>query len=310
MAIYQHKQDLNGQPIKEWSTKKGGYSTEFSAYRLRLSYEEADSGERWVDRFAAFLDAAETDKVTGLVVGAWSDIFDNTDEVDTIVQALVVARERLTNLNAIFFGDVIMEECEISWMQMGDMSALFNAYPALTYFGVRGANGLSLGSLRHEKLQTLVVESGGLDVQMVREVTSAQLPALEHLELWLGDDNYGANAEVDDLQPLFSGDLFPHLKYLGLRDSYIADDIAVAIAHAPIVKQLDVLDLSLGTLGDKGAAALLESPAVAQLKKLDLHYHYCSEEMMERLQALGIEVDLSDAEGDEDEDDRYVAVGE
>lgn len=310
MAIYQLKTDLNGEFLRTWSPKQVGYSPDCSAYRLRLSYEEADAGERWVDRFASFLDDAETDKVTGLVVGAWSDIFDSTDEVDNIVQALVVARERLTNLNAIFFGDVVAEECEISWMQLGDLSPLFNAYPNLTYFGVRGANGLSLGSLRHEKLQTLVVESGGLEAQVVREVMGAHLPALEHLELWLGDDNYGATAEVDDLKPLFTGDLFPQLKYLGLRDSYIADDIAVAIAHTPVVKQIESLDLSLGTLGDRGAAALLESPAVAQLKRLDLHYHFCSEEMMERLQALGIEVNLSEPQGDEDEDDRYVAVGE
>ncbi|MEM8531890.1 MAG: STM4015 family protein [Chloroflexota bacterium] len=348
-----HKQDLNGQPIKEWCLEDGGCSPEFSVYRLRLSYEEADVGERWVDRFAAFLEAAETEKVTGLVVGAWSDAFDDTDEVDTIVQALVVARERLPNLEAIFFGDIISVQSEMPWIALTDLSPLLHAYPNLTYFGVRGTNGLSLGSLCHEKLQTLVVESGGLDVQVIREVTSAQLPALEHLELWLGDSEWGAsltindliesagldaqvvhegegahlsaledmelwlddaewgaNFTIDDLKPVFTGEVFPRLKYLGLRNSDITDDIAVAIAQAPIIEQLDVLDLSLGTLGDKGAAALLASPVVAQLQKLDLHHHFCTEEMMERLQMLGIKVDLSNAKGFKDADDRFVAVGE
>ena len=299
-----HKRELNGQPIKEW---RGRYARARSTYRLRLPYEAYPS--EWVDRFASFLNAVETDKVTGLVVGAWSNNFDSSEEVDAIVEALVAARARLTHLNAIFFGDIISAECEIASIQSGDLSPLLTAYPELTYFGVRGTNGLSLGSLCHEKLQTLVVESGGLNRQWLREVTNAHLPALEHLELWLGDDEHTVTVEADDLGPLFVGNLFPRLKYLGLRGSHIADDIALAIAHAPIVKGLKVLDLSLGTLGDRGAVALLESPAVAQLKKLDLHYHYCSEEMMERFQALGIEVDTSFRRYEEN-NDRYVAIGE
>ncbi|HND20468.1 MAG TPA: molybdenum metabolism regulator, partial [Acidobacteriota bacterium] len=62
--------------------------------------------------------------------------------------------------------------------------------------------------------------------------------------------------------------------------------------------------------GDEGAEALLKSPATAKLRFLDLHHHYCSDEMMEKLKALGIKVDLSDAQGECDQDDRYVEVGE
>jgi hypothetical protein len=82
------------------------------------------------------------------------------------------------------------------------------------------------------------------------------------------------------------------------------------VATAPVLDHVRVLDLSLGTLGDVGAAALLASPAVARLQKLDIHHHYCSDEMVARLQGLGIEVDASEQEREEDEDDRYVAVGE
>ncbi|HNC46778.1 MAG TPA: hypothetical protein PLU80_21590, partial [Acidobacteriota bacterium] len=145
---------------------------------------------------------------------------------------------------------------------------------------------------------------------VVRAVTAADFPELEHLELWLGTENYGATTEPVDLAPLFSGRLFPKLKYLGLRNSDFSDLIATAMADSPLLERLETLDLSLGTLGDEGAEALLKSPATAKLRFLDLHHHYCSDEMMEKLKALGIKVDLSDAQGECDQDDRYVEVGE
>ncbi|MFN8537746.1 MAG: hypothetical protein U0232_09760 [Thermomicrobiales bacterium] len=193
------------------------------------------------------------------------------------------------------------------------MSPLLAAYPRLEYFGVRGGNSLSFGELRHDALQTLIVESGGLSGAVVREVAGAELPALRHLALWLGTENYGADATLDDLAPILSGEQFSKLEYLGLRDSEMADAIAAAVAHAPILERIAVLDLSLGTLSDEGAAALAASPAVARLRKLDIHHHYCSDEAVAQLEALGIELDASDPqEVDEFEGEyyRYVAVGE
>ncbi len=45
-----------------------------------------------------------------------------------------------------------------------------------------------------DSLVALTIESGGLPAAVVREVASAHLPALEHLELWLGEENYGGDA--------------------------------------------------------------------------------------------------------------------
>ncbi|MFN8512833.1 MAG: hypothetical protein U0841_09650 [Chloroflexia bacterium] len=52
---------------------------------------------------------------------------------------------------------------------------------------------------------------------------------------------------------------------------------------------------------------------MARLRKLDIHHHYCSDEAVAQLEALGIELDASDPqEVDEFEGEyyRYVAVGE
>lgn len=105
----------------------------------------------------------------------------------------------------------------------------------------------------------------------------------------------------------------PTLTYLGLRDAEIADDLAVWLAEEPLVAQLDTLDLSLGTIGDLGAVAVLNHTQLGKLKRLDLSHHYISEENQAKLKALPFEVVLDDPqEADEDDGEsyRYVAVGE
>ena len=315
MSIYQHVTEFAGQPVTEWESESGIQDPNGTIYRLGISYEETEEGQQWIDKFAAFLDDPASGQVTGLVIGDWGILNSSDPESNSrlVVEALVAARARLPHLTAIFFGDIISEECEISWIRQSDVSPIFEAYPALTHFCVRGADGLSLGTLRHAHLKSLVVQSGGLGAGVVREVAAAQLPELEHLELWLGDEQYGGNSTVDDLAPILSGQLFPKLRYLGLRDSEKADEIALAVAQAPIVERIRVLDLSMGTLGDEGAAALLASPAIAKLELLDIHYHFCSEEMMKKLESSSVKVDVSDLQKPDEykgELYRYVAVGE
>ena len=147
----------------------------------------------------------------------------------------------------------------------------------------------------------------------MHEIASANLPSLEHLELWLGTPEYEGDATVEDLAPLFGGEKFPKLRYLGLKNSEIQDDIAAVIALAPVTSRIEVLDLSMGTLGDEGAKALLGSPAVKRLKKLDIHHHYCSPETVKALQGLGIEVNADEVcEPDNwgGQEHRFIAVSE
>ena len=304
----EHPEELNGQKIYEWQPGQPLQDPQSAIPRLFVDW---DADDTWIDRFAQLLEDPNASQLTGLIVGMWGT--ESDEGSGEIVEAVVAARDKLPNLQTLFFGDIISEENEISWIEQSDVSPLLEAYPHLKYFGVRGGNNLQLGSPRHEKLQTLVVETGGLDGAVVRGLHQAQLPALEHLELWLGTDNYGASVHIADVQPLLSGALFPNLKYLGLRNSDISDDIAKALMDAPILDRIEILDLSMGTLGDEGAQALLDNPALKKLKKLDLHHHYCSDEMMEKLKAIGVEVDVSEQEETDTYDDetyRYVAVGE
>jgi hypothetical protein len=312
MALYEHAQESFGLPVTEWRPGVPLDDPSGTAYRLALEYDEAEAGETWERRFSDFLSQPGSGSVTSIVVGVWGDTSPLGDS-SSVVKSLSEAAGKLPALSALFIGDIISEEFEISWIEQSDMSPLFIAYPELEHFRVRGGNKLRFGPLNHSRLRSLIVESGGLDVSVVRDITSSTLPELEHLELWLGSDSYGANAEMVDLAPILSGKVFPKLRSLGLRDSELSDAIAAAVAHSPLLERLRVLDLSLGTLSDDGAAALLASPGIKNLEFLDLHYHFCSDEMMAKLLRLDAKVDISDQQEPDEyegESTRYVAVGE
>jgi hypothetical protein len=308
VAISEHAQSFAGLPIRDYDPTRGIQNPTRVIYRIFQDYESEIPFSEQLEKFLA--DPA-AEQVHGIVIGMWAE--DPGAGSESIVKTLADAKNTLRSLKAIFLGDITYEECEISWIEQSDVSPLLKAYPKLEHFRVRGAAKLSLGKLNHSHLRSLVVEAGGLPKAVVHEVGAARLPALEHLELWLGDDGYGADATVDDLRPILDGQLFPKLRYLGLRDSCIADQVAAAVALAPVLHEVRVLDLSLGTLGNEGAEALLASPAVARLEKLDIHHHYVSNELVKKLKGLGIIVDASEVQKPDtwdNEEHRYVAVGE
>lgn len=307
--ISENLTEFAGKRVVDWEQGKEIKDPAGTAVRIRSSYDDKDT---WLDRFAQFLEDPAAGDVKALVIGVWEPE-DSSADSEPIVEALVAARDTLTRLKYLFFGDIISEECEISWISQSDIAPIFDAYPDLEHLTVRGGEGLSFGRPRHAKLRELVVQTGGLRPDVIHEIASAEFPNLEHLELWLGEPNYGGDATVEDLAPLLKGDKFPKLRYLGLKDSVIQDEIAGVVALAPVLTRLEVLDLSMGTLGDEGARALLASPAVAGLKKLDLHHHFISRDLLEQLKKLGPEVIAGTAEEPHEwggEQHRFIAVSE
>jgi hypothetical protein len=283
-----------------------------STVAWRVQATEYDSpSEELVGTMEALLAYVPAKSIRALVIGQWGSAFD----APAPVELLVSLAPRLTGLRALFLGEMTYEECEISWIQHGDITGLFTAYPALEMLRVRGAEGLQLSPVRHESLRELAFESGGLPARVVRAVGACDRPALTHLELWLGTDNYGGDATPADLAPVLTGERLPALRHLAPCNADIADDVAAAIATAPVVPRLEVLDLSKGTMTDVGAQALLGGQPLTHLRRLDLHHHYLSDEMARRVvtQLAGVEVDVSDAQqADEDEGRtyRYPAVSE
>jgi hypothetical protein len=305
MTIGAHLESFVGKRVVDFQPGDSLPDPATSVPALRVGY---DSDVTATALLSDVLQSPVADQLTGLVIGTWSgEMYEATPA--EVIEALVASADRLASLRGLFLGDITYEENEISWIYQTDLSALWDAFPRLEVFGVRGSNGLSLGKLRHNHLKHLTVECGGLPKSVLAEIAAASLPALEHLELYLGTENYGWDGTIEDVKPLLAAYRFPSLKYLGLRDAEIADDVAEAVVQSPLLEQIQVLDLSLGMLSDEGAQALIDSSAVRKLKKLDIHYHFVTPDVVKRLNGLGIEVDASDPQ-DPDQEYRYVSVSE
>jgi hypothetical protein len=296
VTIGEHLRQFDGRPVADW--KPGQPLPDLAASAVRIADEEhweKAADDTVVSQLVAL--AAEAGSlVESIVIGPWSGAYEAGPQ--SIVAYLAAAAPTFTRLRSVFVGDLTYEECEISWINQADFAPLLGAYPGLECLGSRGSVGLRLGPVRHERLRSLVVESGGLPTAVVQGIIDSDLPALTRLELWLGDQSYGNDITPADLSPLFARR--PNLRYLGLRNADNADALAVAVAEAEVLEDLHVLDLSLGALSDEGGEALATSRRILGLQRLDLHHHYLSEAMMDRLVALPIEVDVSDRKQAED----------
>ncbi|NUR57314.1 MAG: STM4015 family protein [Catenulispora sp.] len=273
-------------------------------------------GPGFLDVFDAFLKTLgpATVQIKALVLGNWITDKDADKTTADMFAPLVAAADRFPNLRALFLGDIEQSEQEISWIHQSDLAPVLRAFPKLTHVGVRGSENLSWEARAYPELRELTFQSGGLPPEVVRAVAASDFPELTDLELYLGTSEYNGGSDTDDLAAILDGTRLPALRYLGLRDDENAAATAAALAHAPIVARLEILDLSLGALDDEGVAALLAGQPLTHLKKLDLHHHFISEEMQGRLLAAlpGVEVDLSDPQLEEEDDEvyRYVAVSE
>ncbi|GGV36918.1 hypothetical protein GCM10010182_71360 [Actinomadura cremea] len=302
-------EEYAGLPVVVFGTgtaTDAGASAGRTAWKVATAYDAEPFGDVWT-RFRATVD---TTRLTALVIGYWG--MGEREHAQYPVPLLVEAAGSFPNLRSLFLGDITYMESEISWIRHGDITPLFQAFPGLECLEVRGADGLVMEPVEHASLKVLRFESGGLPRDVVRAVGASELPNLEQLDLWFGDAGYGGDATVADLAPILSGERLPSLLHLGLEDAEIQDEIAGAVAGAPVVARLVTLSLAMGILTDRGAEALLAGQPLTHLRELDLSHHYLTEPMVERVRAAlpGVEVDLDDRRDAEDEGGFFVDVAE
>lgn len=308
--ITNHLESFAGYAVKSWEIGDKLENLEKTIYRIAVEYDDEIT---WENKFNAYLAQPNANQTRGIVLGMYSDeMFEESSA--TTIDLLRNAKDKLPLLDTIFVNDVVCEENEISWIINADNAPLIHAFPKLKHFGTRGGNELRFNHLNAPTLETLIVQSGGLDSSTITDIANADLPNLKHLEVYLGTSDYGFSGSVNDLTPILQ-DRFNQLTYLGLKNCEIQDDIAIAVANAPVTSHLKTLDLSLGVLTDKGGQALLESTKLDNLIFLNLNYNYLSDDMAEKLNAFakskGFRIDVSsDADYDEDDDWRYVCIGE
>ncbi|RAY10881.1 leucine-rich repeat domain-containing protein [Actinomadura craniellae] len=307
MSLSEHCAEFAGLRVVDFTDETPGPDLPPAAsvaWRIRVGWNESTS--RYLEKFERFLERVDVSRVSALIIGYCGGGY----ELDKPVARLAAAADRFPDLRALFVGEILAEEAEISWIMQTDVTPLLAAFPLLERFEVRGGSELELSPVKSTALRVLRMETGGLPREVVRAVGESDLPNLEHLELWLGVAEYGGDATVADLAPILAGERLPSLRYLGLEDSEIQDEIATAVAGAPVVARLETLSLPMGTLGDEGAEALLSGQPLTHLKKLDLSHHFLSDEMTQRIRAAlpGVEIDLRGAQVEDEW--RYVAVSE
>ena len=220
----------------------------------------------------------------------------------------------LPELEKLFIGDFNAEEQEISWVSLGDLEPLWTLTPKLHTLRLHGA-GIWLGKFTHPTLARLEIETGGLPRDSVVSLAKAKLPELAHMEVWFGREEYGGTSDIEALRPLFKSKTLPKLRHLGLQNAEMQDEIAVALSTAPLLDQIESVDLSMGTMRAAGVEALLtHASKFARLKSLNLERNYIDGTQRARLsEAFGAKVRVGRQEAPDEWDGNqyyYTSVGE
>jgi uncharacterized protein (TIGR02996 family) len=267
---------------------------------------EDGAGERCVAMLSRFLAHPSARFIEEIVIGdIWAD-YSVAEGPDLGLAAAVIVESPVAPLLRLL--EFVGGDHDISGV-MASAVPIWAACPRLERLALY-AGSIDLGQVRHERLKSLVLCTGGLTTTEIKAVVDAELPALEELELWFGDSYYGASGGIDDIRPILDGERFPGVRRLGLKNAEFSNDICQALPTARILPQLEVLDLSMGTLDDEGAAAIVENKeAFAHLSYLDLSDSFLSEAIRGQLAGVCVNVATSGQKGGPDED-RYVSVGE
>ena len=269
-------------------------------YHEYEDYEDGKTAETMVGEILADPEFQNIDK---LIIGDWGGAYE--DSCQAVLDAIADNADKFSHITSLFVGDMDYEECEISWIMQGDYSRIWEAMPQLKEITVKGSTDLKLGKIKHGSLESLTIICGGLGSDVIKEIEEAELPELKKLLVYIGSDNYGFDGDADTVRSLLANSDFPKLEYLGIADSEIQDELTAVVLDCKYIDSITTLDLSCGTITDKGGELLLgKLPELKNLKKLDLSYNYLSDEMKDKLTAAapGVEMDLSDSQEAEEWD--------
>jgi hypothetical protein len=263
----------------------------------------------------------------GLVVGIVDYRSNNYEQVT----AAIAARGPLPALRSISYGDFTSDETELNWSSIGDLSRLYAAVPRLELLRLRSGR-MKLGEIVLPELRELAIVTGGLDTASARSIGTATWPKLEKLDVMFGDHEQDRVRSVAPIQPLLDGDAVPALRWLGIKNFTFHGELVPALLSSRLVPRLRVLDLSLGTLGDREAELLARAKSqLGHLEELVVTANYLTATGLRALEQLGCRIvsesrlarrvetnelgqrdfdDEPDPDDPEDEGERYAAIYE
>ncbi len=159
-----------------------------------------------------------------------------------------------------------------------DLRPLLTLFPDLEYLSINGnfhnffsSNNQQLNDFRSDrssgsKLKTLIIDNENVN-RTIHSLYPTDFPELEYFEIWF-NDNKNIVPTVKAISLILSGKAAPKLKYLGLRNCLMADDLVKALMQTPIIENLAVLDLRMGAMTDIGFRHILDCQKLGNLKFL------------------------------------------
>jgi hypothetical protein len=247
-----------------------------------------------------------------------------TSLLETLIEHDLPTLRRL-ELGALDFAG---REMEYSWVALGNVGKVLRRFPQLREVVLAGANRhddasgydqqriqpnpmcLALGDIDLPELRRFALRTPDLVASQLTAIANARWPKLERLELWFGAPGRGCDCTIDDACALLAA-VPPTVTALGLMNATFTDALIEPLARSPVLRRLRTLDLSLGCLSDAGAALIRHhADAFAHLESLDLGRSYLTSAGCQRVDRVCASVRVEDQREPEDEEDRYVAIGE
>ncbi len=295
-----HATTFANRKVIEFDPKIGITDTVNTAYAIRVAdWDLSPKNLISTEKLQILQRNPLAHQIKALLIGFWYT------KGLSLVDALLNASEKLTNLKALCLENI--HDREYYLLENINISYILLAYPNLEILKIRLSNcitytyngkrfGLEINFIRHKNLKALIIECEIIDFELIDEIFNLELPALEYFELWSITNYNGSTYSrmgIKELMQVFSK-IFPKLKYLGIRNckNNLEDlnHVPFGIVDSSIIENLVELDLSMGSIDDEGAAALLNCPSIKNLDTLDISDNYLSDEMVERLKQLDIEV--------------------
>ncbi|SNT24955.1 hypothetical protein SAMN05446037_10625 [Anaerovirgula multivorans] len=273
-------------------------------------YEDYEDGDKDAHTMAEeILSDPEIKELKEIIIGCWGESYENS--VQSILDELVANKEKILHIESLYVGDMTFEECEVSWIEQGNYSELISELPNLKHLTIKGSNGLSLKNLNHQNLESLEIICGGLPQSVIEEIAESYLPKIKKLNLYFGVENYGFDGDIEDIKKLLQNPHLKNLKYLGLGNSEIQDEIVEVTLNSEMISNLEILDFSNGTLSDKGAQIIIDNiDKLKHLQLLNLHYNFITDEYIEKLKKLPIQINLDEQMENDDEYGNYPMLTE
>ena len=200
----------------------------------------------------------------------------------------VLLKTRPQHLSTLILSEVPKSPAELTTSTLGALHGLCEALPGLTDLTLR-AGSMELEPLDHAQLTYLKIQSAGMTEPNVRALTEAETPRLARLELSTGQ------SPLPSLGGLFFEARLASLKHLGITHTEGTEALLDELLRSRLLKQLEVLDLSQGSIDDEAATRLLSGDSALQhLSRLDLRGNYLSEDLLPSLTGLAQHVLLED----------------